>query len=285
MNKIPSKFGFIGAGNMGEALIGALIKSKITEPGSIYASDTNEKRLKNLSKRYGIHLFKDNFSLFSECDIIILAIKPQQMPLVLSEISGNTDYKIPRKKLVISIAAGISIGKLENLLYTPLDEKSRKKLPIIRVMPNTPALVLSGISGMSANKFTSRNDRIISKKILGAAGEVIEFDEKDLDAVTAVSGSGPAYVFYFIEAMTAGGKKAGLSLNHSAALALATVKGAVKLLEQSNESPEVLRKKVASPRGTTEAAFKVLEKENVKENIVKAIMAAKKRSKELCHLQ
>ncbi|MCJ7772724.1 MAG: NAD(P)-binding domain-containing protein, partial [Desulfobacterales bacterium] len=131
MKKITSKIGFIGAGNMGEALVGALIKSTITKPGCIYASDTNEKRLKSLSKIYGINSFKDNFTLFKECDIIILAIKPQQMNPVLSEISGNTDYKIPHKKLVISIAAGISIRKLEDLLYKPLDEKSRKKLPIV----------------------------------------------------------------------------------------------------------------------------------------------------------
>jgi pyrroline-5-carboxylate reductase len=285
MKKIILKIGFIGAGNMGEALMGALIKSNITKPNFIYASDTNEKRLKSLSKAYNINILKENFKLFSECDIIVLAIKPQQMGPVLSEISGNTGYKISHKKLIISIAAGISIRKLENLLYKPLDEKHRKKLPIVRVMPNTPALVLSGISGMSANKFASSNDIKVSKTILESAGEVIEFNEKDLDAVTAVSGSGPAYVFYLIESMTAGGIKSGLSLKKSAKLTLATVKGAVKLLEESKESAEALRKKVTSPGGTTEAAFKILSKAKVKDTIVKAIVAARKRSKELCNLQ
>ncbi|MBW1985243.1 MAG: pyrroline-5-carboxylate reductase [Deltaproteobacteria bacterium] len=281
MKKITSKIGFIGAGNMGEALVGALIKSNITEPKYIYASDASEKKLKNMSKEYGIHIRNDNFKLFLECDIIILAVKPQQMSQVLSEISGNVDDKLPRKKLIISIAAGVSIRRLENLLYKRLNEKNQKKLPIVRVMPNTPALVLAGISGMSANKFTSRNDINVSKTILESAGEVIEFDEKDLDAVTAVSGSGPAYVFYFIESMITGGTKAGLSLKNSEKLTLETVKGAVKLLEESNDSAETLRKKVASPGGTTEAALRVLEKTSVKASIVKAIAAAKKRSKEL----
>ncbi|MBW1813343.1 MAG: pyrroline-5-carboxylate reductase [Deltaproteobacteria bacterium] len=281
MKKITSKIGFIGAGNMGEALVGALIKSNITEPKYIYASDASEKKLKNMSKEYGIHIRNDNFKLFLECDIIILAVKPQQMSQVLSEISGNVDDKLPRKKLIISIAAGVSIRRLENLLYKRLNEKNQKKLPIVRVMPNTPALVLAGVSGMSANKFTSRNDINVSKTILESAGEVIEFDEKDLDAVTAVSGSGPAYVFYFIESMITGGTKAGLSLKNSEKLTLETVKGAVKLLEESNDSAETLRKKVASPGGTTEAALRVLEKTSVKASIVKAIAAAKKRSKEL----
>lgn len=281
MKKITSKIGFIGAGNMGEALVGALIKSNITEPKCIYASDASEKKLKNMSKEYGIHIRNDNFKLFLECDIIILAVKPQQMSQVLSEISGNVDDKLPRKKLIISIAAGVSIRRLENLLYKRLNEKNQKKLPIVRVMPNTPALVLAGVSGMSANKFSSRNDINVSKTILGSAGEVIEFDEKDLDAVTAVSGSGPAYIFYFIESMITGGTKAGLSLINSEKLTLETVKGAVKLLEESNDSAETLRKKVASPGGTTEAALRVLEKTSVKASIVKAIAAAKKRSKEL----
>jgi len=281
MKKITSKIGFIGAGNMGEALVGALIKSNITEPKYIYASDASEKKLKNMSKEYGIHIRKDNSKLFLECDIIILAVKPQQMSQVLSEISGNVDDKLSRKKLIISIAAGVSIRRLEDLLYKRLNEKNQKKLPIVRVMPNTPALVLAGISGMSANKFTSRNDINVSKTILESAGEVIEFDEKDLDAVTAVSGSGPAYVFYFIESMITGGTKAGLSLKNSEKLTLETVKGAVKLLEESNDSAETLRKKVASPGGTTEAALRVLEKTSVKASIVKAIAAAKKRSKEL----
>ncbi|MBW2181848.1 MAG: pyrroline-5-carboxylate reductase [Deltaproteobacteria bacterium] len=281
MKKITSKIGFIGAGNMGEALVGALIKSNITEPKYIYASDASEKKLKNMSKEYGIHIRNDNFKLFLECDIIILAVKPQQMSQVLSEISGNVDDKLPRKKLIISIAAGVSIRRLENLLYKRLNEKNQKKLPIVRVMPNTPALVLAGVSGMSANKFTSRNDINVSKTILESAGEVIEFDEKDLDAVTAVSGSGPAYIFYFIESMITGGTKAGLSLINSEKLTLETVKGAVKLLEESNDSAETLRKKVASPGGTTEAALRVLEKTSVKASIVKAIAAAKKRSKEL----
>lgn len=284
MKKITSNIGLIGIGNMGEALVGALIKSKLIEPKYIYASDTNGNKLKSMSRKYGIHTLNDNVRLFLECDIIVLAIKPQHMEEVLSQITENTDYIISKKKLIISIAAGISIRRLETLLYKPLSEKSRKKLPIVRVMPNTPALVLAGMSGMSANKFASRNDINLSKAILKSAGEVIEFKEKDLDAVTAVSGSGPAYVFHFIESMIAGGKNVGLSIQDSKTLTLETVKGAVKLLEESGESPESLRKKVAAPGGTTEAALKVLERAKFKEHIIHAIAAAKKRAKELCKL-
>jgi len=281
MKQMNSKIGFIGIGNMGEALIGALIRSNITGAKNIYASDAIDKKLKSISKKYGIRMLKNNVDLFTQCDIIILAIKPQQMANVLSEISGDTAYTVSRKKLVISIAAGISIKRLESFLYKPLNEQMRKKLPIIRVMPNTPALVLAGMSGMSANASASQNDIRAAKSILSSAGKVITFEEKDLDAVTAVSGSGPAYVFYFIESMIAGGVKAGLTLKQSEALTLETFKGAVKLVEESGESPESLRKKVAAPGGTTEAALNVMEKGTLKERIKNAIMAAKKRSREL----
>ena len=281
MKKIPSKIGFIGAGNMGEALMGAMIKSKITVPKNIYASDTSKKKLNAVSRSYGIHILSDNIRLFSDCDIIILAVKPQHMGQVLSEIAGDAAYTVSHKKLVISIAAGVSIQRLEHFLYTPLAAGKQKKLPIIRVMPNTPALVLAGMSGMSANRFASGNDIRTAKTILESSGAVITFDEKDLDAVTAVSGSGPAYVFYFIDSMIAGGVKAGLTMKQSKSLTLETIKGAVKLVEQSSESPDALIKKVASPGGTTAAALKVIEKGKIKDRIITAIIAAKKRSMEL----
>jgi pyrroline-5-carboxylate reductase len=185
------------------------------------------------------------------------------------------------RKLFISIAAGIPIRKMEALLYAPLDEGMRKKLPIIRVMPNTPALVLAGMSGMSANANATPEDLETTRTILGALGKVMEFKEADLDAVTALSGSGPAYVFYFIESMIAGGLAAGLEPDASETLTLQTLEGALKLLRERKEPPEDLRRKVTSPGGTTEAALKVMESHQVKQNIVAAIVAAARRSQEL----
>lgn len=278
MSEINKKIGFIGAGNMGQAFVGAIIKSNILSPSMIYVSDINKDRLNVLRSSYGISVLSDNVKLFSICDIIVLAVKPQHIEQVLSQITGQKNYK---KKLVVSIAAGIPLRKIEDILYTPLDEKSRIKLPVIRVMPNTPALVLAGMAGMSANRHASEDDVKIVRSILKATGKVIEFNEEDLDAVTALSGSGPAYIFYFIESMIEGGICVGLEPNDAATLTIATLKGAVKLMEELNESPELLRRKVTSPGGATEAAFKVLDKNQVKQSIIEAIAAAANRSKEL----
>ena len=281
MLKLDKKIGFIGAGNMGEAFIGAIIKADIFSPSMIYACDAKKERLDYLTRVYGISAFDDNFKLFSASDVVILAVKPQQIDEVLSQIASDRSYEISGRKMIISIAAGFSIRKLEDLLYTPLDENAKKKFPVIRVMPNTPALVRAGIAGMSANRNAVSEDINIARIILEATGEVIEFKEEDLDAVTAVSGSGPAYIFYLVEAMIQGGVDLGLDLEDAASLTRATLRGAVSLLEELKESPEVLRRKVTSPGGTTEAAIKVLDDNRVKEHIVKAIDTAARRSKEL----
>jgi pyrroline-5-carboxylate reductase len=282
MPELNKKIGFIGAGNMGEAIVGALIQADIFSPDKIYVSDVSKERLDMMNKTYGIHITEDNAALFSECDIVILAVKPQQMEQVLSHIAGQKGYAVANRKIVISIAAGYRIQKIESLLYTPLDEGDRKNMPIIRVMPNTPALVLSGMSGMSPNSHAAPEDLKICKTILESMGKVLEFEEEEkLDAVTAVSGSGPGYVFYFIESMTEAGIRAGLDPEDAAVLTLATFKGAVKLMEERGESPQELRRKVTSPGGTTAAALKVMEDNNLKQCIVDAIAAAARRSKEL----
>jgi pyrroline-5-carboxylate reductase len=281
VSKINKKIGFIGAGNMGEAFVGALIRTGIFSPSMIYTSDISAKRLNILNKTYGISVMKDNFKVFSECEIIFIAVKPQHIYQVLSQISEHEGYQIPNRKIVVSIAAGIPLRKIEALLYNSLNNEAIERLPIIRVMPNTPALVLAGMSGMSANKYVKAEDLNTIKIILEAIGKVIEFKEEDLDAVTALSGSGPAYVFYIAEAMIEGGIKVGLEPDKAAMLTVATIQGALKLMEESNESPEILRRKVTSPGGTTEAAFKILEKNKVKQNIIEAIRAAARRSKEL----
>jgi pyrroline-5-carboxylate reductase len=234
-----------------------------------------------MEETFGISTFDDNFKLFGKCDIVVLAVKPQQMDEMLGRITAQEGYTITDRKLVISIAAGIPTQKIENLLYPPLNEDTRKKLPIIRVMPNTPAFVLAGMSGMSPNRTAMAEDTAVTETILGAVGKVIQFKEEELDAVTALSGSGPAYVFYLIESMIEGGINVGLDPEDATVLTMTTLSGAVKLLEERKQPPQTLRQNVTSPGGTTEAALKILEKNNVKQRIIDAIEAATRRSREL----
>ncbi len=266
---------------MGEAFAGALIRTEMVSPNMICMSDVSADRLDMMAKTYGINVTRDNFALFSDCDTVVLAVKPQQMTSVLSEIAGHKDYTVTDRKLVISIAAGFPIRKIENILYPPLNGQQREKLPLIRVMPNTPALVLSGMSGMSPNRHADADDIRITRTLLEAMGKVIEFEEEKLDAVTALSGSGPAYIFYMIEAMTEAGIQAGLRPDDAANMTLATMEGAIRLLKERNESPESLRRKVTSPGGTTEAALKVMENNRFRQCIIDAVAAAARRSKEL----
>ncbi len=281
MKNMQKTIGFIGAGTMGEAMISALIQAGVFAAAAITASDVSPDRLDSLKRSYNIQVTADNFSLFSGCDIVILAVKPHQVETVLSGIAAGKGYRIINRKLVISIAAGIPISKIENCLYPSLDASGRSRLPVIRVMPNTPSLVLAGMSGMSPNGHATADDLATAEKILRAMGNVIEFKEADLDAVTAVSGSGPAYVFYYIESMIAAGVKCGLSSADAFELVLTTIKGAVKLLEDRKDSPEHLRRLVTTPGGTTEAALKVLETRHFKQAIVDAIAAAAEKAREI----
>ncbi len=281
MKDIHKVIGFIGAGTMGEAMIGALISSGTFSASSITACDTNSDRLDTLKRAYAIHVTEDCTALFAQSDVIILAVKPHIVGNILQLIAGGKNYRIVQRKLVISIAAGVTISKLEKFLYEPLDSTARSQLPIIRVMPNTPSLVMAGMSGMSPNPHTTANDLVIAKTILKAMGNVIEFKEADLDAVTAISGSGPAYVFYYIESMIEAGVRAGLSAEDASELVITTIKGAVKLLEEKGDSPQHLRRLVTTPGGTTEAAIKVLETRHVQQAIVEAIAAATEKSREI----
>lgn len=281
MKSMHKSIGFIGAGTMGEAMISALIQAGVIAASAITASDVSPDRLDQLKRSYAINVTDDNFSLFSACDIVIMAVKPHYVGTILSSIAASKDYRIVNRKLVISIAAGIPISKIEKCLYPPLDATSCSHLPIIRVMPNTPSLVMAGMSGMSPNGYATPDDLADAERILKSMGNVIEFKEADLDAVTAVSGSGPAYIFYYIESMIEAGVKSGLSSADASELVLTTIKGAVKLLEDRGDSPEHLRKLVTTPGGTTEAALKVLETRHFKQSIVDAIVAATAKAREI----
>jgi pyrroline-5-carboxylate reductase len=285
MNK---KLGMIGAGNMGSAILEGIIKSKIINSDSIYIYDIDPDKTGGIKKKYNINIENDIISVFKKSDIIILAVKPQNMKEVLSIIAGNgiaknNEYKnyIKKQKVIVSIAAGISIKSFESILHADIEENLKANISIIRVMPNTPALVLSGISAITANSYAKKEDVKNICSIMSTIGEVVEIEEKDMDAVSAISGCGPAYLFYLVESMTEAGIKLEIDPIQAFKLSLGAVKGAAALLEKTGESPEALRKKVTSPGGMTEAAFKVFEAYGVKENIIEAINSAKKRGTNL----
>jgi pyrroline-5-carboxylate reductase len=279
--EFDTTIGFIGAGNMGEAFIGAVIHSGLLPAAKISVADVDVRRRDDLHSKYGVTVLPDNGTLFRSCRMVVLAVKPQHMPAVLKDVSGRGDYRLPERKLVISIAAGFPIRKIEAILYPSLDAESVRNLPIIRVMPNTPALVLSAVSGMSPNRFVIEEDARTARTLLRAVGDVIELEEEALDAVTALSGSGPAYVFYLVESMTEAGIQLGLEPGAAALLAAATLRGSAKLLEASGEPPEELRRRVTSPGGTTAAAIDVFEKRGLKSIIIAAIASANRRAQEL----
>lgn len=278
MSEFGNTIGFIGGGNMGEAMAGALINAGRFSPDQVGISEISPDRREYLKKRYGVQVGTDNPELFVRSEIVVLAVKPQQMAEVLKGIAGDPRYRIDGRKLVISIAAGIPLQSIADILYPPLSQSQQEKLPLIRVMPNTPALVLAGMAGISPNPHAGEADMALAKALLQTMGEVLSFEEDELDAVTGVSGSGPAYVFYLAEGMIAGGIAAGLSPEASKTLTLATIRGALRLMEAGTDSPEALRRKVTSPHGTTEAALKVLEGHGVKDRIQEAVVAAKERS-------
>ncbi len=281
MTTLNKTIGFLGAGNMCEAFVGALINARIFSPAMIYIRDIIPDRMEFMTRTYGVTALESNAAAVSACDIIVLAVKPQQMDAVLEEISDPSVLGGADRKLIISIAAGVPIRKIEKALYARLDGDAGARLPVIRVMPNTPALVLCGMSGMSPNARAAEEDIRDARTILEAIGKVVLFDEEKLDAVTALSGSGPAYVFYLAESMREAGVRLGLDPDDAALLSARTLEGAVKLMVERGESPESLRKKVTSPGGTTEAALTVFERRGLKEIIIDGLAAAARRSEEL----
>lgn len=215
-------------------------------------SDVRPDALHRLKSKYKIRVNPDNRLAVDGADIVLLAVKPQQMPVVLEAIAP----RITRRHLVLSIAAGITTSVIEKFLT--------RGVPTIRIMPNTPALVGAGAAGVSRGRYATVRHENMARSILETVGIVVSVPEKLMDAVTAVSGSGPAYVFYLAEAMKQAGIELGLSATVADQLVRQTIRGAGLLLAQSPDEPQVLRQRVTSPGGTTEAALKVLESSRVK---------------------
>ena len=258
---------FLGGGNMAAALIGGLLR-KGQERGSISVIEVSAEARKRLAAEFAVGASAAPDALTDAADVLVLATKPQDLASALAGFSGVDG------KLVISIAAGVRLAALSRWLG------GHRK--IVRCMPNTPALIGAGISALHAMSEVSTKERETAQNILGAVGEVVWVDdERLLDPVTAVSGSGPAYVFWFIEQLAASGEKLGLPRAVSQKLALQTVLGAAKLAAQSDRSPAQLRTQVTSKGGTTEAALRVFEREKLAEGIAKALEAASRRGGEL----
>lgn len=257
------RIGFIGAGNMAEALISAIVKNKMAK--SIIASDISEKRLQYLKKKFGIKTTSDNKKVVEGSDIIILAVKPQVIDKVMEDIK-ETD------KLIVSIAAGITIKALESRL---------RKARIIRVMPNTPCLVGEMAAGFSRGSMAKDGDVLAVDEILNSAGKAFYVNEESLDAVTALSGSGPAFIAQLLDWMIEAAKKQGLKEDIARELAYQTAIGTGKLLKEKGLSPKELIDMVSSPGGTTVAGRNILENSDVKDILAKMIEAAAKRSREL----
>ena len=258
------KIGFIGGGNMAEAMIKGMTAQGMKD---ILVSEPALDKREHLMRQYNVDTTALNRDVTTSCDMIILAVKPQNMDDVLNEI-GET---ITNEKTVMSIAAGITLTYLSSRLRT-------KKL--IRVMPNTPALVQEGMSVMSLCECFSDSGISAARDVLMSIGKVITLPEKHMNAVTALSGSGPAFIALFIEAMTDGGTKMGLSEDDARTLAVQTAIGTAKLLD-TGMPPNKLREMVTSPGGTTAAGLKEFEDRGLKDIIAAAMEAARKRSAEL----
>ncbi len=262
------KICFIGGGNMAQALIGGLA-DKLTSASDIHVVDVNPQALEVLSQRFGVKTSASTDHVVEAADVVVLAVKPQQMREVVRGIGAQI-----KTQLVLSIAAGIRAADLSRWLGGCTT--------IIRTMPNTPALVGKGITGMVALSGVSAQQKETANAILRAVGETVWLDqEQQIDAVTAISGSGPAYVFYFLEAMEQAAVELGLSAEQGRILAQATFVGASALASQSDEPLSLLRERVTSKGGTTHAALTSMEASGIKPAIVKALHAAALRGAEL----
>ena len=263
------KVGFIGSGNMGEALIKGLTAANVVPGEMIWASDVRGDRLKEIAGTYGIKLAPDNLHLVREADVVIMAVKPQIMAPVLREIASV----FSRRKLMISLAAGVSTESIR----ASLGKDGR----LIRVMPNTPALVLEGVTAIAKAEGLEPEDMDVAGEIFSAVGRVVVLDESLMDAVTGLSGSGPAYVALVIESLADGGVKMGLDRITAMTLATQTVLGAAKLLLETRLHPGALKDMVSSPGGTSIAGVAALEEGGIRTTFIKAVERATQRSKEL----
>lgn len=268
---LPAKFGMIGGGIMGEALISRLIAQEIYLPLNILVSEPQAQRREVLAQQYGVQVTDENHLAAGAAEVLVLAIKPQIFEQVAAELSESA-MPVAEKPLVISILAGTSLFALE---------RAFPNQPVIRAMPNTPATVGAGMTAIASGERVQPGHLECARRIFAAVGEVVEIPESLMDAVTGLSGSGPGYVAIAIEALTDGGVAAGLPRTIAAKLALQTVWGTAQLLRESGLHPAELKDRVTSPGGTTIAGIAQLEQAGFRAALIEAVRVACRRSQEL----
>jgi pyrroline-5-carboxylate reductase len=260
---------FLGAGNMAEALIKGLLRAHVALPSEIICTDKRGERGPELTHKYGVRFEKENLAAVRAASIVVLSVKPQAMNKLLEEIKPGLD----ESKLVISIAAGVPIEAIER--------KVGHGVRIIRTMPNTPALVGAGATALAPGEHATAADLAQARALFEAVGMAVVVEEPLLDAVTGLSGSGPAYIFLIIEALADGGVKAGLARDQAQELAAQTVLGSAKLLIETGEHPGRLKDQVTSPGGTAIAGLHTLEAGGLRTTLMDAVETAANRSREL----
>lgn len=265
------QLGMIGGGVMGEALLSRLINQQVYHPDQILVSDPVSARCAALAEQYGVQVTSDNQAAAAAADVLLLAIKPQVFEVVAANIAVDEGSEAPLP-VVISILAGVSLGKLQAAFG---------RQPVIRAMPNTPATVGAGMTALAAGQGVTLQQMAQARAIFESVGEVVEVPESLMDAVTGLSGSGPAYVAMMIEALADGGVAAGLPRAIASQLALSTVLGTAQLLQKSELHPAVLKDRVTSPGGTTIAGVAQLERGGFRSALIEAVQAAARRSGEL----
>jgi pyrroline-5-carboxylate reductase len=266
---LEQHIGFIGAGNMATALGQGFVRAGLTTGANLLAADPSETARANFAQATGGQVTTDNTEVASKSDVLFFAVKPQQMATVAGELAG----KISAKTLVVSIAAGVRLARLAGWLGDAVR--------LVRVMPNTPCLIGEGACGYCLGDRAAQADGELVGKLLQAVGTAWQVEEKMLDAVTGLSGSGPAFVYLIIEALSDAGVRVGLPRHIAASLAAETVRGAVDMVISTGEHPAVLKDRVASPGGTTIAGLQALEAGALRATLIAAVEAATKRSVEL----
>ena len=263
------QLGFLGAGNMAEAIARGILRAEVLAPNAILAADPDAQRRDLFQQQLGIAARAENRPVVEAAPVVLVAVKPQQFDAALAALGSA----FGPEKLVISICAGLSTHHVEEVLAAGTR--------VVRAMPNTPMLVGRGMAGICAGSHATPDDLATAERLLGAAAEVIRVTEDLMDAVTAVSGSGPAYFFYLVELLSAAAVEMGLSEDDARRLARVTFEGAAKLLASSGEDAADLRRKVTSPGGTTEAAIRTFDGLGLKQTVLQAVKAARDRGREL----
>ncbi len=266
---LPGTLGFLGTGNMAEALLKGILRAGVFRAESIWGSDPRRSRCDVMKERYGIGVTTHNLDVVRKANLVVLSVKPQVLVNVCGEIAAH----LKPRALVISVAAGVPLAVLQ--AHLP------KGTRIVRVMPNTPALVGAGATAIAAGANATPEDLVTTERIFKSVGMTVVLEEEQLDAVTGLSGSGPAYLFLVIEALSDAGVKMGLSRYNALALAAHTVLGSAKLLIETGEHPGHLKDMVTSPGGTAIAGLHTLEAGGLRTTLMNAVEAATKRSREL----